>query len=76
VIKTLTPDQLDEMPGSTERRRIIDAEGIFPPISDPTRLPNKDWSRGALLIHLAITHNYGHLYEVCTVCSLMSVEFW
>jgi hypothetical protein len=39
VVKTLTPDQLDEIPDSTERRRIIDAEGIFPPTLSPDRLP-------------------------------------
>lgn len=76
VVKTLTPDQLDEIPDSTERRRIIDAEGIFPPTLSPNRLPYQEWSRGALLIHLGMTHNYGHFYEVCTVCSLMGIPFW
>lgn len=76
VAQQLTPDQLDEIPNSRERRRTIDAEAIFPPISDPDRLPYKDWSRGALLIHLALTHNYGHFYEVCTICSLLGVKFW
>jgi hypothetical protein len=76
VVKTLTSDQLDEIPDSNERRRIIDAEGIFPPTLSPDRLPYQGWSRGALLIHLGMTHNYGHYYEVCTVCSLMGIPFW
>ena len=75
VVKTLTYDQINEVPSSIERRRVIDAEGIFPPITDPNRLPYKDWTRGELLVHLAITHNYGHYYEAHTVCSLMGV-FW
>ena len=76
VVQTLMPDQLAELPDSTERRRIIDAEGIFPPTLSPDDLPYEDWSRGALLIHLAMTHNYGHIYEVCTVCSLIGIPFW
>jgi hypothetical protein len=76
VVKMLTPDQLAEIPDSTKRRRIIDAEGIFPPPLSPDELPYQGWSRGSLLLHLAMTHNYGHFYEVCTVCSLMGISFW
>jgi hypothetical protein len=76
VVKTLTAEQIDEIPDSRERRRIIDAEGWSKPITDPNRLPYKDWTRGELLVHLALTHSYGHYYEACTVCSLLGIPFW
>lgn len=76
VVKTLTPAQLDEVPDTAERLRIVEAEGIIAPTRTWSRRPYPEWRRGELLIHLALTHNYGHFYEVCTICSLMGVEFW
>ena len=46
--------------------------------------PKYDWGgrivyqgpKGMLLIHFGVTHNYGHVYEAFTVCSLMDVPFW
>lgn len=76
VVSTLTPDYLAEIPDTANRLRQIFAEGIVPPTRSRERLPYPGWSRGELLIHLAMTHNYGHLYEVCTVCSLLGVSFW
>jgi hypothetical protein len=76
VVKKLTPDYLDEIPDAADRLRQIFAEGIVDPARDRERLPYPEWSRGELLVHLAMTHNYGHMYEVCTVCSLLGVSFW
>ena len=76
MVKTLTPDELNEIPDAIERRAVIDADDIFPPTLSPDDLPYQGWSRGLLLIHLGMTHNYGHFYEICTVCSLMGVSFW
>jgi len=76
VSKTLTPEQLDEIPSTADRLRIIIEEGILSPPPALDRRPYADYSRGALLIHLALTHSYGHYYEVCTICSFMGVEFW
>ena len=76
VVKTLTPGQLDEVPDTAERLRIVVAEGIIAPHRIGSRRPYPEWNRGELLIHLAMTHSYGHFYEVCTICSLMGVEFW
>jgi hypothetical protein len=73
---TLTPADLDEIPDVADRLRQIFAEGIVHPARDPKRLPYPGWSRGELLVHLALTHTYGHSYEVCTVCSLLGVSFW
>jgi hypothetical protein len=76
VVSTLTPTYLDEIPDAADRLRQIFAEGIAHPARDRERLPYPGWSRGELLVHLAMTHTYGHIYEVCTLCSLLGISFW
>jgi hypothetical protein len=63
VVKTLTPAQLAEPLDEAD-----------PDNCDGLAYPG--WTRGEMLIHLAMTYNYGHLYEICSICSLMDVQFW
>jgi hypothetical protein len=63
VVTALTPAQLDEIPDAAD-----------PSNRDGLAYPG--WSRGEILVHLAMMHNYGHSYEVCTICSLLGISFW
>lgn len=63
VVTTLTPAHLDEP---------LDAAD--PDSCDGLAYPG--WTRGELLVHLAMTHTYGHIYEVCAICSVMGISFW
>jgi DinB superfamily len=76
VIETLSPEQLEEPNDLTYLRRVLFDEGILNPQYDwGDRVPYQA-SKGVLLIHFGVTHNYGHCYEAFTVCSLMGVPFW
>jgi hypothetical protein len=75
VVETLAPEQLEEPNDLAYLRRVLFDEGVLN--------PNVDWgedlpyqrSKGYLLMHFGVTHNYGHFYEAFTVCSLMDVSF-
>lgn len=74
--ETLTPEDLEQENDTTFLRQVLYDEGMLN--------PNHDWggrivyqdTKGYLLFHFGVTHNYGHIYEVITVCSLMGVRFW
>jgi hypothetical protein len=76
VATTLTPEYLDEIPDTSARLRQLFIEGIVHPSHDRVTPAYPNWSRGEMLFHLAMTHNYGHMYEVCTLCSLLGIDFW
>ncbi len=76
VVETLLPEQLDEVNELPYLRQVLFDEGVLNPNHDwGARVPYQD-SKGHLLIHFGVTHNYGHFYEAFTVCSLMGISFW
>jgi hypothetical protein len=76
VIETLRPEQLDQANDLPYLRQVLFDEGVLNPNYDwAGRVPYQD-SKGYLLIHFGVTHNYGHFYEAFTVCSLMGTPFW
>jgi hypothetical protein len=77
VVQGLLPAQLDEVNDIAHLRHVLVDEGVFNPIfslGDP--LPYQGKSKGVLLFHFAMNHNYGHFYEAATICSLLGVNFW
>jgi len=77
VVQALLPAQLDEVNELAYLRQVLFNEGVFNPtvpLGDP--LPYQGRTRGMLLVHFAMTHNYGHFYEAATVYSLLGINFW
>jgi hypothetical protein len=71
VIETLLPEQLDQVNELPYLRQVLFDEGVLNPNIDWGKdVPYQD-SKGNLLIHFGVTHNYGHFYEADTICSLM-----
>jgi hypothetical protein len=76
VVQTLRPEQLDEVNELPHLRQVLFDEGVFNTsvlLSEP--LPYQGNTKGVLLVHFAVTHNFGHFYEAATVCSLLGVSF-
>jgi hypothetical protein len=77
VVQTLSAEQLDEVNELAYLRQVLFDEGMFNPavpLKEP--LPYQGNSKGKLLFHFAVTHNFGHFYEAAAVCSLLDVSFW
>lgn len=76
VVETLSTEQLEEPNDLSYLRQVLfDEEVLNPKLDLGEHIPYQE-SRGHLLIHFGMTHNYGHFYEAFTVCSLMGVAFW
>jgi uncharacterized damage-inducible protein DinB len=77
VVQTLSSTQLDTPNDFTYLRQVLFEEGMLHPnVAWKPPFPYQDQPRGTLLFHFGVTHNYGHCYEACTVCSLLGVPFW
>jgi len=77
VVQTMRSEQFDEVNELPHLRQVLVDEGVFNPIFPLSeRLPYQGRTKGELLIHFALTHNYGHFYEAATICSLLGVSFW
>ncbi|MDQ2998000.1 MAG: DinB family protein [Chloroflexota bacterium] len=74
VLDTLRPEMLDQINELPYLRQVQYDEGVLN--------PNYDWggdviykeSKGHLLMHFGVTHNYGHFCEANVVCSLMGTS--
>ena len=77
VIETLQPEQLEQVNEQPYLRQVLIDEGVLNPIYHGWggSLPYQE-TKGHLLIHFGVTHNYGHFYEALTVCSLQGKSFW
>src|SRR5262245_43901421 len=63
VVETLVPEQLEEPNDLAYLRQVLFDEGVLNPNIDwSDRLPYQS-SKGYLLMHFGVTHNYGHFYE-------------
>ncbi|MEZ4862006.1 MAG: DinB family protein [Caldilineaceae bacterium] len=76
VVKTLTLEHLDERNNLTYLHQVLFEEGMLNPAKDWGDSPPYQASKGELLIHFGVTHNYGHIYEAFTICSLLGVSPW
>jgi hypothetical protein len=74
LVQKLLPEQLERVNDLTYLRQVLFDEGVFNPIfksSNP--LPYQGDTKGVLLFHFGVTHNYGHIYELVTLRSLMGL---
>jgi len=76
VVESLLPEQLDQINERPYLRQVLFDEGVLNPAVDwGADLPYQR-TKGHLLIHFGMTHNYGHFYEAITVCSLLGKRLW
>jgi uncharacterized damage-inducible protein DinB len=74
VVQTLQPEQLDLVNDEEYARRVLLDEGMLNPAIDwKEPLPYQGHTKGHLLFHFGLTHNYGHCYEIFTVRSLVGI---
>jgi hypothetical protein len=76
VVATLAPTRLIHALDPADLRRILIDEGLLGPHATREPLPYLGLTREVLLFHFGVTHNYGHFYEVFTVCGLLGVPYW
>lgn len=76
VVKTLPLAQLEECNDLSYLRQVLFEEGMLNPAKDWGNSLPYQGSKGELLIHFGMTHNYGHAYEAFTICSLLGVSPW
>lgn len=71
ILDALLPEELDQVNELSYLRQVCFDEGVLNPNIDWGEGPPYQDSKGNLLMHFAVTHNYGHFYEADTICSLM-----
>jgi uncharacterized damage-inducible protein DinB len=77
LVQTIQPDRLDLVNDEDYVRGVLRDEGMLNPAIDWIEpLPYQGRTKGHLLFHFGITHNYGHCYEIFTVRSLLELPGW
>lgn len=71
TVERLLPDQLAEMPDPLHRQHVLTHEEILGPNAGHLATAYDDLTREDMLVHFALTHSYGHFYEMLTIRSLM-----
>jgi hypothetical protein len=76
VVQTLLPEQLEAKNDLNYLRQVLFDEGVLNPsfFKERESLPYQE-TKGHLLMHFGVTHNYGHFYEAFTICSLLGHPF-
>ena len=72
LVQHLQPARLDAAVDPVHLRRVLFDEGMLRPAHQwPDPPPYSGRTRGDLLFHFGVTHNFGHWYELLTVRSLL-----
>lgn len=72
IVKELVPCQLAELPDPVHRQHVLDHEGMLGPNAGHLATAYDELSREDILVHFALTHSYGHFYEMLTIRSLIA----
>ena len=74
IIAQLNADSLDETMKEDRLRVILFAEGLAGPRAAGLLENYTGWSKGKVLMNLALTHSYQHVGEMGVIASLLGVE--
>jgi len=71
VVRTLHPDDLDEVIDPAFLHHVIVDEGVFGPNTDFVEPLYRGHNKGFFLAHLGLTHNYEHAAEALVIRGLL-----
>ena len=74
IIAQLTADSLDETMQEDRLRVILFVEGLAGPRAAGLLENYTGWSKGQVLMNLALTHSYQHVGEMGVIAGLLGVE--
>ena len=75
IVAQLNADSLDETMQADRLRVILFDEGLAGPRAAGLLENYTGWSKGKVLMNLALTHPYQHVGEMDVIASLLGVEF-